>query len=171
MRRVLIVIRAVCAITVVWLVLAWMARWLHKADVRIATELPPWIQFPGEIVLVVGAVIVLGCGAALSMCGIGTLSGKEWMLPKVFIASGPFRFVRNPMSLGAVILALGLALNARSGLSLALAAVLFAILHWVIVRVEEPGLDKRFGDSYRDYKQHVPRWIPRIRPWRGNFRQ
>jgi protein-S-isoprenylcysteine O-methyltransferase Ste14 len=33
------------------------------------------------------------------------------------------------------------------------------------VLVEEPGLERRFGDSYRAYKANVPRWIPRLTPW------
>ena len=32
---------------------------------------------------------------------------------------------------------------------------------------EEPGLVKRFGEEYRDYKRNVPRWIPRWKPWAG----
>ena len=32
-------------------------------------------------------------------------------------------------------------------------------------RVEEPGLERRFGDTYRQYRANVPRWIPRLRPW------
>jgi protein-S-isoprenylcysteine O-methyltransferase Ste14 len=32
---------------------------------------------------------------------------------------------------------------------------------------EEPGLERRFGESYRLYKASVPRWVPRIRPWKG----
>jgi protein-S-isoprenylcysteine O-methyltransferase Ste14 len=32
--------------------------------------------------------------------------------------------------------------------------------------VEEPGLSRRFGGDYSTYKAHVPRWLPRLRPWR-----
>ena len=32
---------------------------------------------------------------------------------------------------------------------------------------EEPGLSKRFGEAYAIYKRHVPRWIPRLKPWDG----
>jgi protein-S-isoprenylcysteine O-methyltransferase Ste14 len=32
--------------------------------------------------------------------------------------------------------------------------------------IEEKGLEKRFGNEYRNYKANVPRWIPRLRPWR-----
>ena len=37
-----------------------------------------------------------------------------------------------------------------------------------IPRGEEPGLERRFGDDYRRYQRHVPRWLPRWRPWNPN---
>jgi protein-S-isoprenylcysteine O-methyltransferase Ste14 len=168
MKRAFTVVRAVLAISAVWVALAWLVRCVHKADGRMATELPAWVRLPGGVALVVGAVLVLGCGVMLSGCGIGSLPGRERLLPRMFVASGPFRFVRNPMSLGGVILMVGLALAVRSGLALALGGVLFAGLHLFIVCVEEPGLERRFGGSYRDYKQNVPRWIPLMRGWRSN---
>ena len=44
--------------------------------------------------------------------------------------------------------------------------VLFVIgnLIWIPLW-EEPGLMRRFGQEYEQYKQNVPRWIPRLRPW------
>src|SRR5262249_7299944 len=85
--------------------------------------------------------------------------------PREFAATGPFRFVRNPMSLGGVVLLAGIALWQRSALGLGLAAVLFLVFHLVVVYLEEPGLEKRFGDSYREYRRNVRRWLPRITPW------
>ena len=32
--------------------------------------------------------------------------------------------------------------------------------------VEERGMEKRFGNEYRDYREHVPRWLPRLSPWK-----
>ena len=32
-------------------------------------------------------------------------------------------------------------------------------------RVEEPRLERRFGDPYREYRRHVRRWLPRLRAW------
>jgi protein-S-isoprenylcysteine O-methyltransferase Ste14 len=32
---------------------------------------------------------------------------------------------------------------------------------------EEGDLESRFGESYREYKKHVPRWIPSLNPWKG----
>ena len=36
------------------------------------------------------------------------------------------------------------------------------------VGLRQPGLEKRFGEEYLRYKHHVPRWIPRLTPWRGS---
>jgi protein-S-isoprenylcysteine O-methyltransferase Ste14 len=103
----------------------------------------------------------------LSTRGIGTLGGEEWFMPRVFVATGPFRFVRNPMSLGGVMMLVGIALWWRSTLGLCVAAAEFVVNHLVMVCVEEPGLEKRFGDSYREYRRNVRRWLPRIKPWGG----
>jgi protein-S-isoprenylcysteine O-methyltransferase Ste14 len=48
--------------------------------------------------------------------------------------------------------------------------VFFAINHVYFLVSEEPGLVKRFGAEYREYAQHVPRWIPRITSWRPERR-
>jgi protein-S-isoprenylcysteine O-methyltransferase Ste14 len=117
------------------------------------------------VAVVAGAALVLICGAMLSTRGIGTLGGEEWFMPREFVATGPFRFVRNPMSLGGVVLMTGIALWHRSAFGLGLAAALFLVVHLVVVYLEEPGLEKRFGDSYRDYRRNVHRWVPRITPW------
>jgi protein-S-isoprenylcysteine O-methyltransferase Ste14 len=43
-------------------------------------------------------------------------------------------------------------------------AIFVAINHGYFVLSEEPGLEHRFGASYRAYKASVPRWIPRAAP-------
>src|SRR5262249_24008 len=106
------------------------------------------------------------CAAMLSARGIGTLGGEEWFMPREFVATGPFRFVRNPMSLGGMVLMAGIALWHRSAFGLGLAAGLCLVCHLMVVYWEEPGREKRFGDSYREYRRNVRRWVPRITPWR-----
>jgi protein-S-isoprenylcysteine O-methyltransferase Ste14 len=55
---------------------------------------------------------------------------------------------------------------------LALIALLFfAINHVYFIISEEPGLDKRFEQAYREYKKNVPRWIPRLKPWKPDRNQ
>jgi protein-S-isoprenylcysteine O-methyltransferase Ste14 len=165
MRSNFVIARKTLIVIAVWLAIGWVAGYLRPLDASFGTELPAWVQVPGMIALVVGAAGVLGCGVMLSTAGIGTLAGKERLLPVNFLATGPFRFVRNPMSLAGVILMVGIGLWHRSTLGLGLAAGLFVLFHAVVVYVEEPGLEKRFGDSYREYRRNVRRWLPRITPW------
>src|SRR5262245_5408531 len=169
MRRLLAFVstpfRAVVIITAIWLAFGWLTGYLRPLDASLGVGLPAWVQIPGIVAVVAGATLVLTCGAMLSTRGIGTLGGEQWFMPKEFVATGPFRFVRNPMSLGGAVLMTGLALCHRSTLGLGLAAALFLVFHLVVVYLEESGLEKRFGDSYREYRRNVRRWVPRITPW------
>src|SRR5947199_228504 len=78
-----------------------------------------------------------------------------------FVAQGPYKYVRNPMYVGGLGVLAGFGLYQRS-----LAIVLFALVflccaHLFVVFYEEPGLERRFGQSYLDYKRSVNRWLPR----------
>jgi protein-S-isoprenylcysteine O-methyltransferase Ste14 len=154
-------------ITAVWLLIGWLAGWLRPLDTSLGVELPRWAQIVGAVIVAIGAAGVLVCGVMLSTRGIGALGAGERFMPKEFLASGPFRFVRNPMSLAGITLMIGIALWHQSTLALGLAAALSALLHAVVVLVEEPGLKRRLGGSYLEYARHVSRWIPRLSPWRG----
>lgn len=168
MRKVFGIAWKTLVVIAVWFGIGWLVGYLRLLDASLGIELPAWVLLPAGMLVFVGAAGVLICGVMLSTRGIGTLRGHERLLPKDFLASGPFRFVRNPMSLAGVILFVGIALWHRSTLALGLAAGLFVLFHLVVVYVEEPGLERRFGDSYRAYKRAVPRWVPRWRPWSGN---
>ena len=157
--------RAVVILAAILFVIGWLTGYLRSLDASLWVELPAWVQVPGIVAVVAGATLVLICGAMLSTRGIGTLGGEEWFMPREFVATGPFRFVRNPMSLGGAFFLTGIALWHRSAFGLGLAAALFLVLHLVVVYLEEPGLETRFGDSYREYRRNVRRWVPRITPW------
>lgn len=88
-----------------------------------------------------------------------------WDPPQKFVVSGPYRHVRNPM-LAAVILMIIAEAVALSSLALLGWAVFFFLLNTVYFAfVEEPGLERRFGEAYLNYKASVPRWIPNLRPY------
>ena len=74
---------------------------------------------------------------------------------------GPYRFVRNPMYVGAITLLVGfgLVLDAPSVFGVAFAAFFFSNLF--VIFVEEPGLARRFGETYLAYRRATNRWIPR----------
>jgi len=139
----------------------WCALHLRRWDPYLGVSLPAWTRTLGLIFLIAGGVLVLLCGGILSTRGIYEMPGDRFF-PKEFVAFGPFRYLRNPMSLGGVILMTGLGLYQSSASILLLAAALFLFLHLMVVYVEEPGLEKRFGESYRVYKRLVNRWLPRF---------
>jgi protein-S-isoprenylcysteine O-methyltransferase Ste14 len=79
------------------------------------------------------------------------------------ITRGPYRFTRNPQYIGDSLNALGYMLLTNSWMVWIIGS-LGVILNWMAPLTEEPWLEERFGEAYRDYKRRVPRWIG----WRGN---
>jgi protein-S-isoprenylcysteine O-methyltransferase Ste14 len=47
------------------------------------------------------------------------------------------------------------------------AAVVWLLVHLFICFYEEPTLTRRYGDEYLRFKQNVPRWLPRLKAWKG----
>ena len=96
---------------------------------------------------------------------VGQGTPAPWDPPKKLVVRGPYRYVRNPMITGALLMLLAEAMLLQSW-PIAIWFVLFFIGNSVYFPlVEERGLEKRFGDDYREYKANVPRWIPRLRAW------
>ena len=77
---------------------------------------------------------------------------------------GPYRHVRNPMISGVLAVPIGEGLLLGSTGILIWAAAFLAINTIYFIASEEPGLEHRFGDEYREYKANVPRWLPRKTP-------
>lgn len=78
-----------------------------------------------------------------------------------FVDSGPYRFVRNPMYTGLLIM--GLSLGLALGTWLVPLATILVFALWVIrTRTEERYLVERFGDQYRDYMKRVGRFLPKF---------
>lgn len=126
---------------------------------------------PAAVTLVAGGAFIAG-GLALwlwtvrlfARVGKGTLA--PWDPTQRLVVEGPYRHVRNPMITAVLAVLLGEAAIFGSPALLVLSAAFLAI-NWVyFAALEEPGLERRFGDEYGEYKRWVPRWIPRRRPWR-----
>ena len=139
-------------------------RWLQRVDVQLARSLPATAtavtatQILGTLFLVGGFALFLWCVVLFANVGKGTLA--PWDPTQRLVATGPYRFVRNPMISGVAGILAGEALLLRSP-RLAAWLGLFIIINEVYFRlVEEPGLERRFGDEYRRYRAAVPRWIP-----------
>lgn len=81
--------------------------------------------------------------------------------PKTLVATGPYRWVRNPMYVCATLILLGEAALFRSAALAVYAALVLLGFHLFVTLYEEPHLRRRFGQSYDDYLRRVPRWLPR----------
>jgi protein-S-isoprenylcysteine O-methyltransferase Ste14 len=131
-----------------------------------------WGLQDGLAVLPVVAGAALTCVGLLLMYRTISLFAREgdgtlapWDPPRRLVVRGPYRYVRNPMITGVITILIGEAVLFGSPWVLAWAAAFLAINAIWFPRVEEPGLVKRFGSDYEEYRRQVPRWVPRRTPW------
>ena len=117
---------------------------------------PP--QVLGAVVTVIGAAIAVWCILTFAFVGRGTPAPFD--PPRRLVVRGPYRYVRNPMYLGAALALAGAALFYRSGALLAYAGVFLLLMHAFVVWYEEPALRRTFGESYEAYLEQVRRWLP-----------
>lgn len=87
--------------------------------------------------------------------------------PRNLITSGPYGVTRNPMISGWFISFFGLAIALGSVvLFLVVTPLMMLPFTLFIIKIEEPELEKRFGQEYANYKLRIPRFFPRFRPRR-----
>ena len=119
----------------------------------------------GALLVTAGLVIVVECFARFALKGVGTPAP---IAPtKHLVVSGLYRHVRNPMYVGVVLAIAGQALYFGSTALIQYGAVVWVGFHAFVLGYEEPALKRQFGAPYETYCQHVPRWLPQLRPWRG----
>jgi len=134
------------------------SRWTHSFSTPSSPAF--WL---GAAAGVLGFTLALWSVLAFARYGDGTPA--PWDPPARFIAYGPYCFVRNPMILCVFLLLLGEALLLRSMPLFAWFAVFVAGNSLYIPLIEEKGLERRFGTTYLQYKEYVPRWFPRRTTW------
>jgi protein-S-isoprenylcysteine O-methyltransferase Ste14 len=86
-----------------------------------------------------------------------------WDAPRQVVAAGPYRWVRNPIYIAALIIVAGEAWLFLSVALLIYTGVLAVAFHLLVVGYEEPRLRRRFGEPYEAYRRAVSRWIPHFR--------
>jgi protein-S-isoprenylcysteine O-methyltransferase Ste14 len=126
----------------------------------------PWAPLPvigGAVLMLVGIAVWYRTVMLFAREGEGTLA--PWDPTRKLVVRGPYRYVRNPMIAGVLLVLAGEAALFGSPWLLAWAAAFFAANAVWFPRVEEPGLVERFGPEYEAYRRAVPRWVPRRKPW------
>lgn len=143
-----------------WILTAWVGsdtRWMSGPVLALLPRLA------GVLLLLAGFCLFAWCVALFARVGKGTLA--PWDPTRRLVAVGPYRHTRNPMISGVAAMLAGEALYFGSLLLAGWLAVFVAVNHVYFILSEEPGLARRFGESYNSYKTAVPRWLPRMTPW------
>lgn len=117
-------------------------------------------QVAGMIVGAVGAAIALWCIFTFPTKGKGTPAPFD--PPRKLVTVGPYRFVRNPMYIGAVVALAGASLFYESVPILIYTILFFLAMHLFVLWYEEPTLRTSFPNDYEAYCRRVRRWLPGI---------
>jgi protein-S-isoprenylcysteine O-methyltransferase Ste14 len=154
---------AVLPVTMTTLIPLWVCR-RYGVVFRAPASLPEWACLAAGVVLaVIGGALFVTTVSLFATEGKGTLA--PWDPPAHLVVRGPYRFVRNPMISGVILIILAESLILRS-LPLAQWAGTFLLINMIYIPLfEEPFLEQRFGEGYRSYKRHVRRFLPQLRPW------
>lgn len=117
------------------------------------------ISFIGIILILLGLFILVSTIITFIRIGKGTLA--PWSPTRKLIIGGMYGHVRNPMITGVFAVLIGEALTFSSLNIFYWSLTFFLINNIYFIMYEEPNLEKRFGEEYREYKQNVPRWFPK----------
>jgi len=118
-------------------------------------------QIAGMVIGAAGAVVALSCIFTFATIGKGTPAPFD--PPRRLVIRGPYRFVRNPMYIGAGLALASAALFYESLPLLGYAGLFLLATHAFVVLYEEPTLRRTFGQEYEAYCRQVRRWWPRVR--------
>jgi len=120
------------------------------------------IQYTGLPMLCLGVSIMGWCMRDFVVIGHGTAAPVD--PPTALVVQGLYRYVRNPMYIGALLTLLGETTFARSAPLLYYTAAWFIWVNLFVFFYEEPALRRQFGAAYEEYSRSVGRWLPFSRP-------
>jgi protein-S-isoprenylcysteine O-methyltransferase Ste14 len=141
-------------------VVVLVPRWIISRSGNGANQ-SSTLRLVGLLAIVIGGSLLVGCIWDFARKGRGTLAPVD--PPMQLVVLGLYRYVRNPMYVGALLALLGQAAFFKSLSLLCYAVAFFVWVHLFVVLYEEPTLRRRFGSSYERYCLTVNRWLPKIR--------
>jgi protein-S-isoprenylcysteine O-methyltransferase Ste14 len=166
MRRVLAVLGSalfflLAPVTVAGLVPWWISRW------RFETSVIAWLplRVVGGLLVAAGVLVLLDSFGRFALQGLGTPAP---VFPtRHLVITGLYRFVRNPMYVAVVAVIGGQGLIFGNVRLLEYGALVWLGFHLFVVAYEERTLRATYGMEYGHFCAGVPRWLPRLSPWRG----
>ena len=146
---------------------AWLFKHRTAIPLPLALALLILPATSSSVALPIAGIVLIVAGEGLRLLAvrqIGVVSRTRTDRLGPLVASGPFRFVRNPLYIGNIALWIGLTLVGGLPWLAASVALLLGFEYHAIVKWEEQLLETRLGDAYRGYMAMVPRWFPRRPP-------
>jgi len=120
----------------------------------------------GTLLVAIGIPVLLEAFGRFVLEGHGTPAP---VLPtRHLVVRGTYRHVRNPIYIAVVSIILGQGLILGNVTLLIYGAVLWLGFHVFVLAYEEPTLRNTFAAEYATYCANVPRWVPRLAPWKGD---
>ena len=126
----------------------------------------PSFEFGAANNVLGGLLVVVGLFFGLWSVLLQLTRGRGTPLPMLptqeLLTQGPFRYCRNPMTLGTILayMGIGIAAGIIAGIGLPLCFATFLVFY--LKRIEERELAERFGEAYLVYRREVPFIIPRL---------
>jgi len=139
----------------------WMTRWAFR-PAFLGLEVTRAI---GVLLILVGLPGLVDSFARFALQGLGTPAPVA--PTKNLVVTGLYRYVRNPIYVAVVAIILGQAMLFGDSRLILFGALLWLAFHLFVVAYEEPTLQCTFGAEYQAYRANVPRWVPRVTPWRA----
>jgi len=139
----------------------WISHWEFRPAFFGAEATRP----AGLAFMLAGVPGILDSFARFALQGLGTPAPIA--PPRHLVVSGLYRHVRNPIYVSVVAVILGQAVLFADWHLLGYGALLWLAFHIVVIADEEPTLRQSFGAEYESYLANVPRWLPRLTPWRA----
>jgi protein-S-isoprenylcysteine O-methyltransferase Ste14 len=134
------------------LAVGFVVQWIAPRPIM-ASNARYWI---GGILLALGVFLAMRGRRVMERAGTNV---NPTLPSTALVATGPFRFSRNPLYVALTLMYVGLSLLANALWVLLLIAPVMVLMHYGVVRREERYLEAKFGEAYRDYRSHVRRYL------------
>lgn len=138
-------------LTFIFILLAYVVNWFIPLQFE-----APWLKYSGLGLATIG--FLLPFIAIREFIKARTTVDPHGSVTNI-ISSGIYRFTRNPIYVGFVLMLIGFLLNSNTLWGLILSPVLILCFNKLVIEHEEAYLEKKFGEQYTNYKSRVRRWI------------
>ena len=139
-------------LAVLHIIAAYLLAWLAPLPLTV----PPIVENIGFVLIVIG--FLFGLAAFLEFRRAHTTLDPHGSVASI-VTSGMYRFSRNPIYVGFLLMVIGIPLNSGTYWGAVLAPIFVIICNKLVIEREEAYLEKKFGEAYTSYKSGVRRWL------------